>query len=137
MTKNNHSYDSPWKEILDAFFPQFMDFFIPQSSEDIDWNKEIKFLDTEFQKITKDSVPGRRYADKLVEVTFKDNSIKWILIHVEVQAQKEADFSKRMFRYNYRIFDRYNIPVTSIAVLADGSASWDPGPYKKGSFKSF
>jgi hypothetical protein len=35
-------------------------------------------------------------------------------------------FSKRMFTYNYRIFDRYDRPVASLAVLADERSNWRP-----------
>ena len=136
MPDKDQTYDTPWKEIIEFFFPQFMEFFVPGAEKDIDWTREIKFLDTEFQKITKDSVPGRRHTDKLVEVTLEDNTRKWILIHVEVQAQKETEFSERMFVYNYRIYDRYKIPVTSIAVLADDSVSWDPAPFQYGMWGS-
>lgn len=90
----------------------------------------------EFQKITKESADKRRYTDKLVEVVLKNNEKKWILIHVEVQAQKEMEFSERMFVYNYRIFDRYRIPVTSIAILADNTALWNPEPFKYGMWGS-
>jgi hypothetical protein len=40
--KNNSQFDSPWKEIIEFFFPQFMEFFVPESVADIDWNKKIK-----------------------------------------------------------------------------------------------
>jgi predicted transposase/invertase (TIGR01784 family) len=113
-----------------------MEFFVPGSEKDIDWNKKIRFLDKEFQKITKDSELGRRYTDKLVEVTLKNNTKKWILIHIEIQAGKEEEFSERMFVYNYRIFDRFKIPVTSIAVLADDFPSWNPQPFQYGMWGS-
>jgi hypothetical protein len=71
-------FDSPWKEIIEAFFPQFMEFFVPDSVKEIDWSKKIKFLDKEFQKITKNSEVGKRYTDKLVEVTLKNNQTKQI-----------------------------------------------------------
>ena len=29
----------------------------------------------------------------------------WIYIHIEVQGTRQAEFAKRMFVYNYRIFD--------------------------------
>ena len=61
INKNRTEFDSPWKEIIESFFPQFMEFFVPGSENDIDWNKEIKFLNTEFQQITKDSEIGRRH----------------------------------------------------------------------------
>ena len=43
----------------------------------------------------------------------------WVLTHVEVQTDRDPDFPLRMYVYNYRIFDRYNKPVASLAVLAD------------------
>jgi len=109
---------------------------VSSSGEYIDWNIKIKFLDKEFQKITKESVAGRRHTDKLVEVTLKNRSNKWILIHIEVQSRKNPDFSERMFVYNYRIYDRYRIPVTSIAILADDSPLWDPHPFRYGMWGS-
>lgn len=136
MSGNTDEYDTPWKEIIEFFFPQFMKFFVPGSEQDIDWTRKIKFLDTEFQKITRESVQGRRHTDKLIEVVLKNNTRKWILIHVEVQAQKDTEFSERMFVYNYRIYDRYRIPVTSIAVLADDSPSWNPGSFEYGMWGS-
>ncbi len=136
MTHKNQTYDTPWKEIIEFFFPQFMTFFVPSSEKDIDWESEIKFLDKEFQKLTKESVLGQRHTDKLVEVTLKNNSKKWILIHIEVQAQSKSDFPERMFVYNYRIYDRFKIPVTSVAILADDSPAWRPAPFQYGMWGS-
>jgi hypothetical protein len=134
--KKDLPFDSPWKKIIESFFHQFMAFFVPGSEKDIDWTAKIKFLDKEFQKITKASTTGQKNADKLIEVTLKDKSKKWILIHIEVQSQKKEDFSERMFVYNYRIYDRYNIPVSSIAILADGIPSWNPAPFEYGMWGS-
>jgi hypothetical protein len=53
----------------------------------------------------------------------------WILVHVEVQAQEESDFSRRMYNYNYRIFDRYNRSVASVAVLGDEGVDWRPNQF--------
>ncbi len=136
MTKKYQTYDTPWKQVIEFFFPQFMAFFVPGSEEDIDWNAPIKFLDKELQKITKDSVSGQKHTDKLIEVNLKNNDKRWILIHIEVQAQRKSDFSERMFEYNYRIYDRYKIPVSSIAILADESPSWNPSPFHYGMWGS-
>ncbi|MGE4519255.1 MAG: hypothetical protein AB7E04_07105 [Desulfobacteraceae bacterium] len=137
MEKNKTTnFDSPWKDIIEAFFPQFMEFFVPQSLKDIDFTKEVKFLDKELEKLILDSETTKRYADKLVEVTLNDESKKWILIHIEIQSQKDKDLSKRMFVYNYRIFDKYDIPVTSIAILADENKNWNPKAFKYGMWGS-
>ncbi len=49
-----------------------------------------------------------------------------MLIHIEVQTQREANFPKRMYRYNTRIADRYDRTVVSLAVLADDDPTWRP-----------
>ena len=75
-----------------------MEFFVPGSKEDIDWNSKIKFLDKEFQKITKESVSGQKHTDKLIEVTLKNRSKKWILIHIVENRTDKALVSKRLFK---------------------------------------
>ena len=72
---------------------------------------------------------GKRFVDKLVRVNVLNGDEKWIYIHVEVQGTKQAEFAKRMFVYNYRIFDRYDRPVASLAVLADTHKQWKPTSY--------
>jgi hypothetical protein len=51
------------------------------------------------------------------------------MIHIEVQSDKDRDFPRRMYIYNYRIFDKNKRPVTSLAVLADEVGSWRPNGY--------
>lgn len=45
---------------------------------------------------------------------------------IEIQTQAEADFPERVFVYSYRLFDRYNRRVVSLAVLADDRTDWKP-----------
>ena len=35
----------------------------------------------------------------------------------DLQGKRERDFPERMFRYFYRIFDRWHQPVAAIAIL--------------------
>ncbi len=72
---------------------------------------------------------GKRFVDKLVRVNVLNGDEKWIYIHVEVQRTKQAKFAKHIFVYNYRIFDRYDRPVASLAVLADTHKNWKPTSY--------
>ena len=72
---------------------------------------------------------GRRYVDKLVKVWTKDGQECWVLIHIEVQTTRDEGFPKRMYVYNYRVFDRYNRAVASLAVLADDDPDWRPGEF--------
>ena len=119
-------YDSPWKEVIEHFFPQFMAFFFPQAFQAIDWSKEYTFLDKEFQKITHDAETGKRYVDKLVQVYLRNGQETWLLIHLEVQGTPETGFAERMFIYHYRIYDQYRRQVVSLAILTDEQSDWRP-----------
>ncbi|MEA5601747.1 DUF4351 domain-containing protein [Nostoc sp. UHCC 0252] len=121
--------DSPWKEILEAYFPQAMKFFFPQTAALINWERPHEFLDKEFQQIARDAELGRRYADKLVKVWQIQGEEIWLLIHVEVQAKSEDVFAQRMFSYNLRIFDKFAQPAISLAILCDADSTWRPNQY--------
>ncbi|MGB3654682.1 MAG: DUF4351 domain-containing protein [Rivularia sp. (in: cyanobacteria)] len=121
--------DSPWKEILEAYFPQAMQFFFPETAALIDWQRPHKFLDKEFQQIARNAEQGRRYADKLVKVWHIGGEEIWLLIHVEIQGNPEDIFSQRMFSYNLRIFDRFGKPAISLAILCDTDPNWRPNQY--------
>jgi len=54
-----------------------------------------------------------------------------VLVHVEVQAQKESGFEERVFRYNARLSDHYfPKPVCSLVILADNHRTWRPTIYR-------
>jgi len=76
--------------------------------------------------VVREAEGGRRYVDKLVKVWSKKGVECWVLVPVEVQTTRDAEFPRRMYVYNYRVFDRYNRPVASLAVLADDDAGWRP-----------
>jgi hypothetical protein len=118
--------DSPWKEALEHFLAPFLAFFFPTIHEAIDWTQGYQSLDKELQQIIRGARVGRRLADKLFKVWRTDGAEAWLLIHIEVQGQRDPDFAERMFVYNYRIYDRYRQPVVSLAVLCDDQASWRP-----------
>jgi hypothetical protein len=127
-------YDSPWKEALDAYFEPFLALLFPQVHRQIDWSRGYESLDKEFQQVVREADIGRRYVDKLVKVWTTEGVECWVLIHVEVQTTRDAAFPRRMYVYNYRIFDRYNRPVASLAVLADDEADWRPTDFHNNLF---
>ncbi len=127
--KQTDDYDSPWKDILETYFRDFVTFFFPDVAQEIDWDRGYVFLDKEFQKVVRDAELGRRFADKLAQVWRENGDEAWVLTHVEVQGQYESGFSKRIFVYNYRIFGRYEKPVASLVVLADERPKWRPDSY--------
>jgi hypothetical protein len=127
-------YDSPWKEALDAYFEPFLALLFPQVHRQIDWSRGYESLDKEFQQVVREAEVGRRYVDKLVKVWTKEGVECWVLIHVEVQTTRDSEFPGRMYVYNYRVFDRYNRPVASLAVLADDDPAWRPADFRSSLF---
>lgn len=126
-------YDSPWKEILEQYFPQFMAFFFPLAFAQIDWSKDYSFLDKELQQVVREAETGSRRVDKLVKVYLLNGAEAWVLIHIEVQGQKEDAFPQRIYIYNYRLFDRYLRPIAPAlagAILTDDQPDWRPDQYR-------
>jgi hypothetical protein len=119
-------YDNPWKSVIEAYFRDFLRFFFPAIEADIDWSKPIVFLDKELQKVVRDGEIPKRYADKLVQVYRLNGEPALVICHIEVQGQWEGNFEARMYSYNYRLRDRYDCPVVSLAILADESDTWRP-----------
>jgi len=130
MSEKTADYDSPWKEALEVYFEPFLRLCFPEAHAGIDWERGVEFLDKELQQIIREAESGRRYVDKLVKVWRRDGEEAWVLIHVEVQAQKDEGFPARMYRYHYRIYDRYGRQVVSLGVLADVSAKWRPNRFE-------
>jgi predicted transposase/invertase (TIGR01784 family) len=126
MNEPQTEFDTPWKDILQQYFADFMLFFFPEAYAEIDWSRGFEFLDNELQQVVRDAELGRRLVDKLVKIYRLDGEEAWVLIHVEVQSQEESDFAERMFVYNYRIYDRYQRSVASLAVLGDERSNWRP-----------
>jgi hypothetical protein len=123
------AYDTPWKIAVEQYFEQFMAFYFPRTFAQIDWAAKYEFLDKELFAVTKTALVGTRHVDKLVRVRRLSGQEDWIYIHLEVQVSRQRDFARRMYIYNYRIFDRYNKPVASMAVLGDDHLRWLPQQY--------
>lgn len=124
-------HDSPWKEALEHYFPEFLSLLFPDLAVEVDWRRGFEFLDKELQQVVRDAELGRRHADKLVKVYARDGTETWLLIHVEVQGQAETGFAERMYVYNYRLYDRYKAEVLSLAVLTDMASGFRPEEYRR------
>ena len=126
-------YDHPWKDAIEDLFPYLILFANRRLYKRIDWSKPFRFLEKELRQITKQrSNKGRRYVDKLVQVAMKDGTQEWLYIHIEIQNDRDSEFPKRMFVYHYRLFEKYGENITSLAVLGDLDADWQPKSYSYG-----
>ena len=108
-----HDYDAAWKTILEAFEIEVVEVLFPEIFGDIDWDAGTESLDLELAEIQreifdKDSAE-KIISDKIIKVRLKNNNSKILFIHVEVQSYSsdEDAFGERMFRYFYRIWDKF------------------------------
>ena len=124
-------YDSPWKEILRAYFKDFLAFFLPEAHDGIDWQREPEFLDKELDRITKEAQAKNRRVDLLVKVWLLNGDELWVLIHVELQGNRDPEFAERMYTCQHRAYDLHRKPVVGLAILADEEASWRVSEYRQ------
>ena len=129
MKPSPDHYDAAWKLVIECLLRPFLELFFKPVADQVDWTREPKFLDGQLQSIMPDGEPGEMRADKLVEVGLVGGGSVLLLIHIEVQAQRDPDLARRMFRYHYRLFDKFGRPTASLVVLADDEPGWRPGAY--------
>ena len=131
MSQPKAEFDTPWKKVLDIYFEDFIAYCWPEQHSKIDWEKSYKNLDKELSKISRNAPVTNRIVDKLVEVYLKNGNEAYVLIHIEVQGQRDVDFEKRMFIYRLRLRDLHDKPIASLAVLIDMDQNWRPGVYRE------
>ena len=108
-----HDYDAAWKTILEAFEEEIVELLFPEIYPKINWEIKSEALDNELLEIQKDIFSKEEaekiISDKIIKVKLKDNESKILFIHVEVQSysSNENVFAERMFRYFYRIWDKF------------------------------
>jgi len=113
--------DILWKVVIEEVFDDMLRFIFPDADDIYDMERGFEFLEKELAEMypEPDKAADTRFADKLVKVFHKDGEEEWVLMHVEIQGDtsRREEFSERMFRYFYRILDRYRKPVSAIAVF--------------------
>ena len=62
--------------------------------------------------------------------------MEWLLIHIEVQGYHDPQFARRMFTYFYRILDRLDKEVASIAIFIDNDRNYQPDSYEYSSLET-
>ena len=122
------NYDSPWKDVLERYFPEFMAFFFPTAYQEIDWSKGYESLDQELQQVVREADSGKRFADKLMKVWRHDGEELYVVIHIEVQGQHDTKFPLRMFIYNrtQRRSTHLGYATHTAAFTHSGTAAFHP-----------
>ena len=126
--------DQLWKSLLEDVFDDLLRFVFPEADKVFDMQRGFEYLDKELNELTPepDKGPDTRFVDKLVKVCRRDGKKEFILIHIEVQGatKKREQFPERMFRYYYRIFDHYKVPITAIAIFTGPDGHKIPDRYE-------
>ena len=53
------------------------------------------------------------------------------MVHIEVQGSTDKQFERRMLTYYYRILDKYDRDIASLAILTDKSKTFRPSKYER------
>ncbi|HEY4290650.1 MAG TPA: hypothetical protein VGN00_26305 [Puia sp.] len=123
--------DILWKGMIEEVFEDLLQFVIPGADRIFDMKRGFEFLEKELGEMypEPEKKSDTKFVDKLVKVFQKDGSEEWVLCHVEVQGTNDPMFAKRMFKYYARIFDRFDRPLTAIAIFTGKDGKKLPGIY--------
>ncbi len=107
-------HDRLFKELLSTFFLEFLDLFLPHLAASIEPDS-LRFLPQEYFA---DLTAGEdQIIDLLAEVKQAGEAVGF-LVHVEAQASSEANFSRRMFFYFARLYQKYLQRVYPIVIFS-------------------
>src|SRR5262249_57432276 len=120
-------HDRLFKELIGAFFIEFLELFLPQVRAFVDAGS-VEFLDKEiFVDVTS---AQRSEPDLIAKVRFKSHPA-FFICHVESQAQAQNEFGRRFFRYFSRLHDKYQLPVYPIVIFSfQGPRKQQPDVYR-------
>ncbi|GGB23049.1 hypothetical protein [Puia dinghuensis] len=125
-------YDKLWKGILEVVIKDLLLFVEPDIEKYLDLQRGFEFLDKELVEMDPqpDKPSNTRVVDKLVKAYLRDGAESWMLLHVEVQGNKDGDFARRMFEYFIRLLSKYEQPVAAIAVFSGRDGKKMPAAYE-------
>ena len=106
-----------WEEILRTFLREFLELFFPDAAARLDFDS-LRFPNKELFKGFPDGRP--REPDLVAEVQGRDGKPEIVLVHVEVQAETEVAFGRRMFEYYALLWLEFDAPVFPVVLYLKG-----------------
>jgi hypothetical protein len=127
------AHDQFWKEVLTAFFREFMELFFPDVAAKIDFDAGVGGPNKE---VFTDVPEGRRReVDLVFEVVTRDGGLGMVLVHVEVQKEREPDMPFRMWEYYHLLrLRRRHLVFPAVLCLAPGAGGLTEERYTEGAF---
>jgi len=121
------------KSAFEEAFPDLLRFYFEEADAIFDMERGFEFMDKELSELFPEleKPGGTRFVDMLVKTFLKDGTEEWILVHIEIQGGNTKKFAHRMFRYWYRIYDRYEVDITALAVFTGGKNQKRPDIFYK------
>lgn len=117
-------HDQLFKQLIKAFFEEFLEAFFPDIHEQIDFERIIFLSEEMFTGVYEGD---KRILDLVVEVKLKTTDAL-IVVHIEPQSYKQTDFNDRMFNYYSMLYNRVKKLVIPIAVFSY-EESWDKSDF--------
>ena len=126
MSSEKINHDQIFKNLIQEFFKEFMEGFLPEIAEEIDFSC-VEFLKDEFFS---DLTKGRKkLLDLVAKVRLKKGDEEYILIHTEFESRKPGkDFPERMFRYFCHLYLKLGKRIIPIVLFTDDHKWEKPVP---------
>lgn len=108
-----------------------MHYFFPGLSSQINFSKNVRFLDKEYQKLFADwEKKGWTAGDKLLEYQLKGGGKHLVLVHAEAHGGDQAIFKEQQFIRFYRIRDKHpDKMLTQLVIYTGKTMPPEPGTY--------
>jgi len=121
------------KSAFEEAFPDLLRFYFQEADAIFDMERGFEFMDKELSELFPEleKPGGTRFVDMLVKTFLKNGNEEWILFHIEIQGGNTKKFAHRMFRYWYRIYDRYEVDITALAVFTGSKNQKRPDTFYK------
>jgi Domain of unknown function (DUF4351)/Putative transposase, YhgA-like len=107
-------HDRLFKELLETFFWEFLELFLPEVLEYVSRDSLIFLPQEVFTDVT---FGEKKEIDLLAQVKFRGEN-RVFLIHIENQSYTQPEFERRMFHYFARLDEKYQLPIYPVVVFS-------------------
>jgi hypothetical protein len=127
--KSKIPFDKLWKSMVTDHFEDFLEMFMPELHQEVDFTVPFLFLEQELKAALIDKT--LKQVDKLVGVQLKNGKQEWVYVHVEFENSHSPNIKERMYDYNARIKEKYKKDITALVIYTGRNAPANPNCYTK------
>ncbi|WP_316836076.1 hypothetical protein [Pedobacter nutrimenti] len=121
-----------FKSAFEDYFCDMLRFLYKDADQIFDLEKPISFMDKELLEISPDrnKKGGTRNADMLAKIYLRTGKQELFMLHLEIQTKTNLTFPSRVFKYWYRLTDRYDHPIVSHTIFTGVPGQKRPDKYQ-------